>query len=558
MQTTQSASIPAPGAATTSAAADIAARLASVAQGAKPTASSIATNAPAMQPGSRAAPAAGKQAAAGAARRTTDDTDKREEDADTAATAASDEAPILLAQATSAPVSDAGGTFDTSFVEACEPGTPLHCGYAGAADAHAGISPAWALLGLLGLAGGGGGGGGGTPTPPPALTITTPGSLTLGIDAGSGLIPGADFNSNYENDGVRYAIVSVTRQPDGTALSDTAWEELFEIDPESGQISLLKAANELGCIGSEYQITVSATRGTESKQASTTVSLGVPAVENRLAYDYDNPPTTGELAGTSAINLLTIDMAGTDGFRTVPRHGLYFDRAGDDLVITLRENTLKLTGHFSSTDNQMIELVGFKNSAIPNGSDSALPYFGEEDGFRLGLASAGEYYRVADTRDVSESSCNFILLAFSEEPTTLTGGSGSDLVFAWRAGANTLDGGAGNDLLFGGDGDDTLRGGAGDDYLIGGLGANTLTGGDGDDTFVFTGRGPSFDGTRTIITDFEEGDRILIDGFETVNAFTYAEVMSTRVQTADTVWYDESNQLVKYGNETLAAYSVLA
>ncbi|CAM5303654.1 calcium-binding protein [Thauera mechernichensis] len=553
MQTTLSAPTAAAGAAPTSAAADVAARLASLAQG-QPVAAALTPKGGPAQPTHKAAQATPAQPLASRARAVAD-MDKREDDEELAATL-TDSEPVLLAQAAAMPVSDAGAAVDTGWVEACEPGTPLHCGYTGAADAHAGVSPAWALLGLLGLAGGGGGGGGGggSPPPPDALTITSPGPLTLGIDKGTGKIPGADFGSNYEGKGTQYKIVTVSRQPGGEALSDVEWQALFEVDKDTGEISLLKAANELGCIGSAYQITVSATRGTETTQASTTLSLGVPAEGNQLTYQYNTAPMSSELAGTSAINLLTINMGGTEGFRTAENRTLYFNRDGDDLVIQLRDKKLTLTDQFSFTDNGTIEFVGFKNPAAPTAKDSSLTYFGDEYGLRLGLVSDGEYYRLADTRDVSNSACNFILFALGEEPTILRGGSGNDLLFAWQDGSNKLYGGAGHDLLLGGDGDDVLNGGDGDDYLIGGLGSDTLTGGAGADTFVFVGR-DGLDGSGNVITDFEEGDRILIDGFATVKVFTYAQIMDVKVATADTVWYDESNQLIKYGNETLASFS---
>lgn len=551
MQTTLSAPTAAAGAAPTSAAADVAARLASLAQG-QPVAAALAPKGAPAQPTHKAAQATAGQPLAGRARAVAD-VDKREDDEELAATL-TDSEPVLLAQAAAMPVSDAGAAVDTGWVEACEPGTPLHCGYTGAADAHAGVSPAWALLGLLGLAGGGGGGGGSAP-PPPALTITPPGPVTLGIDKGTGKIPGADFGSNYEGNGTQYAIVAVSRQPGGEALSAVEWQALFQVDPLTGEISLLKAANAMGCIGSAYQITVSATRGTETTQASTTLSLGVPAAENTLPpYHYPSAAAATEIAGNENINLLTINMGGTEGFR-LPNvaPSLYFDRNGDNLVIFVGGKKLTLTDQFSSTDNRTIEFVGFKNSATLSGPDSSLTYFGDEYGLQLGLVSDGEYYRLADTRDVSNSACNFILFALGEEETTLKGGSGNDLLFGW-AGPSKLDGGAGHDLLFGGDGDDVLDGGDGDDYLFGGLGSDTLTGGAGADTFVFHEDG-RWNGSGNVITDFEEGDRILIDGLETVKVFTYAQVMDVKVATADTVWYDESNQLIKYGNETLASFS---
>lgn len=87
---------------------------------------------------------------------------------------------------------------------------------------------------------------------------------------------------------------------------------------------------------------------------------------------------------------------------------------------------------------------------------------------------------------------------------TINGGQGDDVLIG-GAGHDVLRGGAGNDWLEGGAGSDLLIGGAGQDTLHGGAGNDILTGGAGDDTFVFEERNG-----QDVITDFEEGDEILI------------------------------------------------
>ena len=97
----------------------------------------------------------------------------------------------------------------------------------------------------------------------------------------------------------------------------------------------------------------------------------------------------------------------------------------------------------------------------------------------------------------------------------LDGGKGSDFLKG-GAGDDTLVGGPKKDSLHGGRGDDTLKGGKGNDFLKGGNGGNDiLTGGKGEDLFIF---GPlsdgwylGHDGGHKIITDFEEGDRIMLE-----------------------------------------------
>ncbi len=73
----------------------------------------------------------------------------------------------------------------------------------------------------------------------------------------------------------------------------------------------------------------------------------------------------------------------------------------------------------------------------------------------------------------------------------------------------TLTGGSGADLLSGGAGDDRLIGGAGADILVDGAGADRLTGGAGADIFVF-----EMDGAPDRITDFDPAeDRIDLSGW---------------------------------------------
>jgi VCBS repeat-containing protein len=66
------------------------------------------------------------------------------------------------------------------------------------------------------------------------------------------------------------------------------------------------------------------------------------------------------------------------------------------------------------------------------------------------------------------------------------------------ASATTLTGGSGNDIIIAEQGTEALNGGGGNDVLIGNSGAHTLTGGSGDDLFAFL---QPTDGTDTI-TDF--------------------------------------------------------
>lgn len=258
------------------------------------------------------------------------------------------------------------------------------------------------------------------------------------------------------------------------------------------------------------------------------VSLGVPAAENQLAYDHDTAPAEQLLAGTSAINLLLVDMGGVEVFSPAPNKALYFEPTGsNELAIELHGKTLTLDDQ--RTASKQVEFVGFTND------DDALSFFG----YDIGLASDGEYYRLTNASSVAGGDCDHILYAPSAAPATLTGGAGDDLLFGAKTlgggSGNTLSGGAGKDFLLGGNGDDTLRGGDGDDVLVGGLGVDTLTGGAGNDTFVFGGGNGD---VNNVITDFSAGDSIMIGGVSPHIEYSYAQVMGATAGTSPTVWHE--------------------
>lgn len=82
------------------------------------------------------------------------------------------------------------------------------------------------------------------------------------------------------------------------------------------------------------------------------------------------------------------------------------------------------------------------------------------------------------------------------------------------AGADVLRGGDGADVLYGGAGVDEITGGAGNDTIRSGSGADVVTGGPGADIFVIDLS--TLDEGHDRILDFnpEEGDRIVITGFD--------------------------------------------
>lgn len=78
------------------------------------------------------------------------------------------------------------------------------------------------------------------------------------------------------------------------------------------------------------------------------------------------------------------------------------------------------------------------------------------------------------------------------------------------SGDDTLEGTRYQDRLEGKEGDDTLKGGGHVDTLIGGPGNDTLSGGTAGDTFVFGPGAASGESRHKTITDWNDGDRIVI------------------------------------------------
>jgi serralysin len=77
-----------------------------------------------------------------------------------------------------------------------------------------------------------------------------------------------------------------------------------------------------------------------------------------------------------------------------------------------------------------------------------------------------------------------------------------------------LLGSAQADFINAGEGDDAIDGGAGNDVIDGGLGSNFIIGGPGSDTFFLDGRAASTSTTWSTITDFSQGERTTIWGYQ--------------------------------------------
>ncbi|MDJ0744162.1 MAG: calcium-binding protein [Xenococcaceae cyanobacterium MO_167.B27] len=94
------------------------------------------------------------------------------------------------------------------------------------------------------------------------------------------------------------------------------------------------------------------------------------------------------------------------------------------------------------------------------------------------------------------------------------GGLGADIIFT-SDGDDLVVGGAGDDIIDGGAGSDIIRGGEGADIIRGGEGADLIIGGEGADIFEFQ-VSDFADGSTDSVLDFEAGDRIIVNGSDSV------------------------------------------
>lgn len=101
---------------------------------------------------------------------------------------------------------------------------------------------------------------------------------------------------------------------------------------------------------------------------------------------------------------------------------------------------------------------------------------------------------------------------------TVNGGTGADTINASGLGSSlTVNGGSGTDSITGSNSDDEINGDGGNDTIIAGSGSDTINGGDGvdtltggDDADLFMLTGIVLSGDRDIITDFTQGDDLIV------------------------------------------------
>jgi len=259
----------------------------------------------------------------------------------------------------------------------------------------------------------------------------------------------------------------------------------------------------------------------------------MPQVPNRVARAVG--PRLAALATLSTASLLMFGVAGVAAARL------------PDVTVKVDHATLRVEGSVDA-DSILLRIRPNETGILQVLADGRQVGNIDRDRFRAIdiRARAGN-----DTVLVDES-----FGVFTNLPTTIDGGDGSDVLVA-DIGPVQLVGGAGNDLLLGGDAADLLLGGDGNDTIDGNKAADVAFGGDGNDTFIWDPGDASdaFDGQNGFDTlvfngsagneKFElsaNGDRLRFTrdlGGITMDVGTTESVVANAEGGADTVTVDD-------------------
>ena len=191
--------------------------------------------------------------------------------------------------------------------------------------------------------------------------------------------------------------------------------------------------------------------------------------------------------------------------------------AADSVTVSMVGNTGNVT--IDSDGAQDIELatlavegVNSGNYTIGDSGASTVTTVTVTGTGSIDLEAGGDLNTALTTLDASANSGGVTFTSALATGTTLTGGSGND-VLTGATGNDVLTGGAGNDTLTLTGGKDNISGGAGDDVVVAN-GANkddTIAGGDGTDTLSLNAA-LSYDDESTPTVN----DAANISGFETL------------------------------------------
>jgi VCBS repeat-containing protein len=240
------------------------------------------------------------------------------------------------------------------------------------------------------------------------------------------------------------------------------------------------------------------------------------SVTRTFSFDPTDPVYNGLRGGQ--LQAVTVDYGVSDGHVTTADKVVFnvtgTNDAPTDIIVTANAAVVP------------------NNGAPANGSVIANlaavdPDIGDTKTFTK-LAGSSAAFAVSSAGVITETSAaglannqNFVLnlqtsdgtATFAETITIRTGSNGN----------NTLTGGAGTDIIYAENGDDNVNGGAGDDTLFGQAGSDILTGGAGNDTLYGGANSDNFVITagmgNDVIADFTVGsDQIAIGTFLNLGA----------------------------------------
>ena len=355
-------------------------------------------------------------------------------DADTAMVerAEPSDAPVLVAQLDVAPPAAGAAAAPAAAAEDCTALGADGCGETVGADADP-VVGIWALLPLLAL----GGGGGGSDAlqvfkPTTDLELAGGGRYALPIDQKKNDAVG-DFDASKSN-----AQFRITRVLKNNVLVED--QELFDIDPDTGTITLSQNAKDLqACIGAEFKIYAQAFIGDREVTGEKLLTLVLDAPSEQETFKLGVVDAPDFLVGNgSELDMLTLNL----------------DSKAFPALFGAWEN-LGLGGWqlYLDWDQGSVHARNFDYIQFDGGSGLPANYAGYElDAvYKIGARAADGVVQGSDCAD-------FLVGLFdSTDPITLNGGKGDDVLIGSALASNTLAGGAGNDLLIGGEKADTYQ-----------------------------------------------------------------------------------------------------
>ena len=298
---------------------------------------------------------------------------------------------------------------------------------------------------------------------------------------------------------------------------------LFEIDANSGEVTLRSGAALDHEAAQSHSITIESTDGTHSSTKTVTISVQDIAEAIQLA----NGGATYTEAGSAEISVTGGDgddvITGGDGGDTLHGGGGDDQLNGGNAVDALYGGTGADTLSGANGNDMLTGGAGDDVIDGGNGQDTAV-FSGNYADYTISYDTDARSFTVngPDGVDTVTNVSNFQFddqtvsddtiisdIADATAPQTLTGAGGDDTLTGGH-GHDTITGDWGNDTISGLAGDDNIDGGNNDDVITGGLGDDTIEGGTGTDTAIFAGNFADYSfaydgGTGTLTVDGPDG-----------------------------------------------------